>query len=125
MSTAVTGYGGGNQLISQPNFVRAIDVTSADFDGTDTDNISLSLKTLEQNNSRFNPWKKNGGFLVKPSADGIVDVLTWEDYERGGKVVNDTLKQSVLMTGGVWEPSRVVKVYTSSIVKTFNIGTVI
>ena len=123
--TATTGYNGGTQLIQQPNFVRSADVTAADFDGTDTANVLDSQKTSEQNGSKFNPWKKNGGFLVKPSSDGLVDVLTWEDYERNGKVVNDTLKQSILMTGGVWEPTRVVKIYTTSAVKTHNIGTVL
>lgn len=125
MSSATTGYNGGTQTILQPNFVRSIDVTAASFDGTDTDNVAAGLKTSEQNNSSFNPWKKNGGFLFKPSADGTTTVLTWEDYERNGKVVADTLAQAILTTGGVWETTRVVKIYTASTVKTFNIGTVI
>jgi len=120
-----TQYGGGTQLIAQPNFVRSIDVTSADFDGTDTDNVADALKTQEANGSMFNPWKKNGGFIYKPSADGDVDVLTWEDYKRNGKVVDDTLMQTIYSTGTVWEETRVVKVYTSSAVKNFNIGQVL
>ncbi len=126
------GYNGGNQLIAQPNFVRSIDVTSADFDGTSLTSVeamettmSATMRTQESNGSVFNPWKKNGGFLYKPSADGTVDVLTWADYERNGKVVDDTLKQSIYSTGTVWEETRVVKIYASSTVKTFNIGTVI
>lgn len=120
-------YSGGTQAIAQPNFVRTIDVSLSDFDGTDTDNVANAQRTLEANGSRFNPWKKNGGFLVKPSDDGVLDVLTWEDYERQGKVVNDTLKQSINVVGGAWEETRVVKVYTTSTVtKTdLNIGTVL
>jgi hypothetical protein len=119
-----TGYNGGNQLIAQPNFVRSIDVTSADFDGTDTANVADALKTSEQNGSKFNPWKKNGGFLVLPSGDGIVDVLTWGDYKKNGKVVNDSLMQSIPVLGGAWQETRVVKVYDSSTVSTMNIGTI-
>lgn len=118
-------YNGGVQLITEPTFFRSIDVTSADFDGTDTANIADSLKTKELNNSKFNPWKKNGGFLVKPTGDGTVDVLTWEDYERQGKTIDDTLKQSLQGTGGKWAEERVVKVYTTSAVKTMDIGTVL
>lgn len=118
-------YNGGVQVISQPTFVRSIDVTGSDFDGTDTSNIADSLKTQESNNSKFNPWKKNGGFVINPTADGVVDVLTWEDYERNAKVVDDALKQSLQVTGGSWNEARVVKVYTTSTVKTMNIGTVL
>ena len=121
----VTNYNGGVQLITEPTFYRDIDVTGADFDGTDTANIADSLKTKEQNNSKFNPWKKNGGFLVKPSVDGNIDVLSWEDYERAGKVIDDTLKQTILGTTGYWAEERVVKVYTTSAVKTMQIGTVL
>lgn len=118
-------YGGGTQLITQPNFLRSIDVTSADFDGTDTANVADANKTQETNGSKFNPWKKNGGFLIKPTADGLVDVLMWGDYVRNAKVVDDTLKQSIQGTGGAWNEERVVKVYTTSVVKTMDIGTII
>ncbi len=118
-------YNGGVQLITQPTFFRSIDVTAADFDGTDTANIADSLKTSEQNGSKFNPWKKPGGFLVKPTGDGLIDVLTWEDYERNGKVVDDALAQSLQGTGGKWAEERVIKVYTSSAVKTMDIGTIL
>lgn len=120
-----TQYGGGTQLIAQPNFVRSIDVTSADFDGTDTANVATALKTQETNGSAFNPWKKNGGFIYKPESDGDVDVLTWEDYRRNGKVVDDTLMQTIYSTGTVWEETRICKIYTTSTVKTFNIGQVL
>lgn len=120
-----TQYGGGTQLIAQPNFVRSIDVASADFDGTDTASVVDANKTQETNGSKFNPWKKNGGFIYKPSTDGNIDVLTWEDYERNGKVVDDTLKQTIYSSGSVWEETRVVKIYTTSIVKLFNIGQVL
>jgi len=118
-------YNGGVQTISQPTFVRSLDVTGASFDGTDTANIADSLKTQETNGSKFNPWKKNGGFLLKPTADGTVDVLTWEDYERNAKVVDDSLVQTITVLGGKWEETRVVKVYTASAVKTMDIGQVL
>ncbi len=120
-----TQYGGGTQLIAQPNFVRSISVASADFDGTDTASVVDANKTQETNGSKFNPWKKNGGFIYKPSTDGDIDVLTWEDYERNGKVVDDTLKQTIYSSGSVWEETRVVKIYTTSAVNTFNIGQVL
>lgn len=110
---------------SEPNFVRSIDVTAADFDGTDTANVADALKTKEQNGSRFNAWKQNGGFLYMPTTDGVIDVLTWEDYRRNGKVVDDTLKQSVTSIGGGWQKTRVVKIYSTSTVKTMNIGIVL
>jgi len=132
MAGKSTQYGGGTQLIAQPNFARSIDVTSADFDGTDLTSViamevvmSATMRTQETNGSKFNPWKKNGGFIYKPSADGEIDVLTWEDYERNGKVVDDTLMQTIYSTGTVWEELRVVKIYDSSTVKTFNIGQVL
>lgn len=112
-----------NKYVTQPNFYRDIDVTGTAFDGTDTANVIDALKTQEQNGSKFNPWKKNGGFLVKPTADGLVDVLSWEDYKRNGKVVDDSLVQSIQGTGGAWNEERVIKVYTSSVVKTMQIGT--
>ena len=120
-----TGYNGGVQLITQPTFFRSIDVTGGDFDGTDTANINDTLKTKEENGSRFNPWRKPGGFLVKPTADGLVDVLTWEDYERMGKTIDDTLKQSIQGTGGKWAEERVIKVYDTSAVATMDIGIVL
>ena len=122
---ANVNYNGGVQLITEPTFFRSLDVTSADFDGTDTANVPVAMKTQEQNNSHFNPWKKNGGFVLKPDLDGVIDVLSWEDYERNGKVVDDTLKQSILGLGGAWNEERVVKVYTSSAIKTMEIGTVL
>ena len=54
-----------------------------------------------------------------------MDVLTWEDYERNGKVVDDALMQSITCVAGEWEPTRVVKVYSSSTIDTMNIGTII
>lgn len=118
-------YNGGVQAILQPTFVRSIDVTAADFDGTDTANVAASLKTQETNNSAFNPWKKNGGFVINPTADGTVTVLMWEDYKRNAKVVDDSLAQAIQVTGGSWNEARVVKVYQASGVKTMNIGTVL
>jgi len=120
-----TEYNGGVQLITQPTFFRDIDVTAASFDGTDTANVDDDLKTQETNGSKFNPWKKNGGFLIKPTASGLIDVLSWEDYKRNGKVVDDTLMQTIQGTGGAWNEERVVKVYTTSVIKTMQIGTVL
>ncbi len=120
-----TNYNGGVQLITQPTFFRSLDVTAGDFDGTDTANIADSLKTKEQNGSKFNPWKRPGGFLVQPTGDGAVDVLSWEDYQRAGYTIDDTLKQTIQGTGGKWSEQRVVKVYQTSAVKTMDIGLVI
>lgn len=122
---ATVNYNGGVQLITEPTFFRSIDVTGGDFDGTDTPNVAVALKTQEANNSHFNPWKKNGGFIVKPTATGLISVLSWEDYERNGKVVDDSLAQNIQGTGGAWNEERVVKVYSASPVKTMDIGTVI
>lgn len=118
-------YNGGVQVISEPTFLRSIDVTAASFDGTDTANVATAMKTQEANNSHFNPWAKNGGFVIKPTDDGTVDVLCWEDYKRNGKVVDDTLVQTIQVSAGTWNEERVVKVYTSSIIKTMQIGTVL
>lgn len=116
---------GGVQEIGNPTFVRALDVTAADFDGTDTANVADSMKTDETNGSKFNPWKKNGGFTFASSADGVIDVLSWEDYKQNNKVVDDTKKQSVQVSQGDWHKIRVVKIYTSSAIKTMTIGTVL
>lgn len=118
-------YNGGVQTISEPTFVREIDVTSAAFDGTDTANIADSLKTAEANGSKFNPWKKNGGFVVLPSADGTINAITWEDYERNEKTIDDSLAQDIIVTGGIWNETRIVKVLSASTVKTMNIGQVL
>ena len=118
-------YNGGVQLIEQPTFVRAIDVSVTSFDGTDTANVADALKTQESNGSRFNPWKKNGGFIFKPATTGTVDVLLWEDYERNAKVVDDALVQTVAGIGGEWNRERVVKVYDSSAITDVEIGTIL
>lgn len=120
-----TEYNGGVQVISQPTFVRVIDVSGADFDGTDTANVDDDLKTQETNGSKFNPWKKNGGFLFKPATSGDIDVLTWEDYKRNGKTVDDTLMQTIPGIGGTYNEERVVKIYDSSAITDLTIGTVL
>lgn len=122
---ANVNYNGGVQLITEPTFFRSIDVTGASFDGTDTADIAVALKTQEANNSHFNPWKKPGGFLIKPTSTGLISVLSWEDYERNGKVVDDSLLQVIQGTGGLWNEERIVKVYTASAIKTMDIGTVL
>ena len=122
---ATVGYSGGNQLILQPNFVRTVSVAAASFDGTDTANVADDLKTSEKNGSKFNPWKKNGGFILKSATAGTINVLTWEDYERMGKVVTDTLAQALLVSAGEWQPTRIVKVYTGGAITSVQIGTVI
>jgi len=120
-----TEYNGGTQVISQPNFFRELDVSGADFDGTATAAIADSLKTQEANNSKFNPWKKNGGFVVKPATTGTIDVLSWEDYRRNGKVIDDALMQTIPGVGGTYNEERVIKVYDSSAITDLTIGTII
>lgn len=120
-----TNYNGGVQLISEPTFFRELDVSAADFDGTDTANISNTLKVKDPNNSYFNPWKKNGGFLVKADTTGTMDVISWEDYQMNGKVIDDTMVQTIQVTAGFWTEERVVKVFNSSTVQSGQIGTVL
>ena len=73
--------------------------------------MSDSYKTLEENGSRFNPWAK--GFLIQAGGDGVISCLTYEDYVRQGKTVNDTLAQLIDVTAGQYMNVRVVKVYSA------------
>jgi hypothetical protein len=107
----VIGYRG-RTPVPEIGFKRPIDISSSDFDGTDTANIPDSAKTLESNGSKFNPWER--GFLIQaPATDGIIYCLMFEDYKRQAYTIDDTLLQPVYVTAGQWSNDRVIKVYTA------------
>jgi hypothetical protein len=54
----------------------------------------------------------NGGFLVRPNADGDVKVVTWANYKDNDDTVVDANAITIPgCTTGVWELVRVVKVF--------------
>jgi hypothetical protein len=115
----------GNELIAQPAFVRDISVASDDFYAYDRADVKATFPTV------LDPDGANqfyDGFLVKPiTNDGDIDVITWEDFQtlksRGRLSEIDNYTQTLHdNTAGVWNETKVIKVFTSSTVTDIQIG---
>lgn len=92
---------------SEIQFFRNIDVSSADFDGTDTASMTTEL----------DPWGYNqwgDGFYFSPETAGDVRALSYVDWVRNDKVINDALAQVIpSCAAGIVHPIRVVKIYAT------------
>jgi len=91
---------------SEVQFFRNLDLSAADFDGTDK--ASMVAGMLDPNGyNRF-----GDGFYFMPETSGDVEVLSYVDWVENGKVVSDALKQILpSCAAGIFHPTRVVKVY--------------
>ena len=101
---------------SEIQIFRTIDISAADFDGTDTASM-----TTELNAEGYNRWAF--GFYVCPETAGDLVALSYDDYIKSGKVINDALAQTIpSLAAGIFHPIRVVKVYSTSFTDTIAIG---
>lgn len=97
---------GQKTVASEVQFFRYLDLSIADFDGTDT--ASMAAGMLDPDG--YNRWAQ--GFYVMPGANGDLEVLSYIDWMESDKVVNDALKQILpACAAGIFHPVRVVKVY--------------
>jgi hypothetical protein len=91
---------------SEVQFFRNLDLSAADFDGTDK--ASMAAGMLDP--TGYNRWAE--GFYFCPEVNGDVEVLSWVDYIQNGKVIDDSYKQIIpSCAAGIFHPTRVVKVY--------------
>ena len=97
----------GKAASSEVQFFREYDLTGGDIDGT---TISSSV-----NPSLLAPDGKNWfgqGFYFQPGTTGDVVALSYQDWELNGRVVDDSLAQTLPgCAGGIFHPTRVVKIY--------------
>jgi hypothetical protein len=103
---AVIGFRG-KAASSEVQFFRYYDMTAGDIDGT---TISTSV-----NPTLLSPDDKNWfgeGFYFQPGSTGNVEALSYQDWELNGRVVDDSLRQVLPgCAGGIFHPTRVVKIY--------------
>lgn len=93
---------------SEIQFFRLVDVSSSDFDGTDTASMSSTL--LDPYG--YNNWAE--GFYILPEAGGDVVALSYVDWYKNGKVIDDSLAQVIpSLAAGIMHPIRVVKIYAA------------
>ena len=60
----------------------------------------------------YNQWAQ--GFYFLPEAAGDVKALSYVDWVRNGKVVDDSLAQIIpSVAAGIMHPIRVVKIYSA------------
>jgi len=99
---------GQKTVASEVQFFRYLDISLADFDGTDK--ASMAAGMLDPDG--YNHWGE--GFYVMPGASGDLEVLSYTDWVRNEKVVNDALRQILpACAAGIFHPVRVVKVYAA------------
>ena len=105
---AVIGFRG-KAASSEIQFARAYSMTTGDIDGTTISSIV--------NPTLLSPDGKNWfgqGFYFQPGSTGDVEVLTYQDWELNNRVVDDTLSQVLPgCAGGIFHPTRVVKIYAA------------
>lgn len=103
---AVIGFRG-KAASSEVQFFRTYDMTGGDIDAT---TISTAV-----NPTLLAPDNKNWfgqGFYFQPESTGDVVALSYQDWELNGRVVNDSLAQTLPgCAGGIFHPTRVVKIY--------------
>lgn len=97
----------GKSPASEVQFFRAYAMASGDIDGT---TISSTI-----NPTLLAPDGKNWfgeGFYFQPDSTGDVTALSYRDWVLNNKVVDDSLAQVLPgCAGGMFHPTRVVKVY--------------
>jgi hypothetical protein len=93
---------------SEIQFFRNPDIATADFDGTDTSSLTAAQLSPEG----YNYFAE--GFYLWVGTSGDVKVITYEDWAKNGKVINDSYAQILPgLAAGIWHPVRVVKILQS------------
>jgi hypothetical protein len=108
----ITGRNGREVPFFPTNYTYE-DIRTANFDPITTLHDGVNVTPTHMNASRLGCYQK-GGFLVRPDSDGVIYLITLEDYQKNNNSLTGLIPRAFLGAANAWIEIPCVKVYAKN-----------